>query len=271
MSDHLFRNHAPITAAAWGAIEADVKPRLVAHLAARKLVDFEGPLGWDHAATSLGRTRPIARDSSKPTAFQRVVLPLLEVRVDFALSRRELEDVERGARDIDLAALDSAARQLALAENEAVFHGYEAAGITGITSASSHAPIVLATDVNRYPDSVARAVDALRQAGIGGPYGLAIAPGHYTDIVETTEHGGYPLFDHLRAILGGQVVWAPGVSGGVVLSQRGGDFVFECGQDVSIGYASHDAHTVNLYLEESYSFRVVEPDAAVALQPESQG
>ena len=198
------------------------------------------------------------------------MLPLAEVRADFALTRRELDDVERGARDIDLAALDTAARHLALGENQAVFHGYPAAGITGMTEASSHDPIGLDADVNRYPAAVARAVDVLWQAGIGGPYGLAIAPDIYTEIIETTEHGGYPLFDHLRQILSGAVVWAPGVDGGVVLSQRGGDFAFECGQDIAIGYTSHDADSVNLYLEETYSFQVLEPEAAIALQGGSQ-
>ena len=65
-------------------------------------------------------------------------------------------------------------------------------------------------------------------------------------MVETTEHGGYPLFDHLRKILDGPLVWAPGVDGGVVLSLRGGDFLFECGQDIAIGYDSHDAENVGL-------------------------
>jgi uncharacterized linocin/CFP29 family protein len=60
-------------------------------------------------------------------------------------------------------------------------------------------------------------------------------------------------------------VWAPGVDGAVVLSLRGGDFVLDSGQDLSIGYLAHDAEQVQLYLEESISFRVVEPDAAVAL------
>ena len=266
MTDHLFRHLAPITTAAWAAIEDDVKPRLVAHLAARKLVDFEGPLDWDHSATNVGRAHPMAGPSSEGvTASQRVVLPLIEVRTDFALSRAELNAVERGARDLDLAALDTAAHHIALAENRAVFHGWAAAGISGMTEASSHDPIALDADVSRYPATVARAVDVLRQAGIGGPYGLAIAPDRYTEIVETTEHGGFPLFDHLREILGGPVVWAPGVNGGVLSSRRGGDFAFECGEDISIGYSSHDAGSVNLYLEETYSFRVLEPDAAIAL------
>jgi len=62
------------------------------------------------------------------------------------------------------------------------------------------------------------------------------------------------------------LVWAPGVDGGVVLSLRGGDFILDSGQDLSIGYLSHDADVVRLYLEESFSFRVLEPDAAIALR-----
>ena len=101
--------------------------------------------------------------------------------------------------------------------------------------------------------------------GIGGPYGLALGREDYTRVVETAEHGGYPLLDHLRKILQGPIVWAPGVSGAVVLSMRGGDFAFESGQDLSVGYESHDSDTVTLYLEESFSFRVLTPEAAVRI------
>ena len=75
------------------------------------------------------------------------------------------------------------------------------------------------------------------------------------------------MFDHIRQILGGQIVWAPGVQGAIVLSQRGGDFVFEVGQDLSLGYDHHDADHVHLYLEESFTFRASTPEAAVVLTP----
>ena len=71
----------------------------------------------------------------------------------------------------------------------------------------------------------------------------------------------------MRQILGGPIVWAPAVNGGAVLSLRGGDFRFESGQDLSLGYESHDADAVHLYLEESFSFQVATPEAAVALEP----
>jgi uncharacterized linocin/CFP29 family protein len=269
MNGHLLRHLAPISDAGWSAIEEDVKPRLEVQLAARKLVDFTGPAGWEHSATNLGRSQSIDGPAADITAVQRLVLPVVEMRADFVLSRRELDDVERGARDVDLAPLEEAAHRFAVAENRAVFHGFPAAGITGIVDASSHEPIPLEDDPNRYPAAVARAVDVLRNSGVGGPYGIAIAPDIYTEIAETAEHGGYPLFDHLREILGGPVVWAPGIECGLVLSQRGGDFVFDSGEDIAIGYRSHDADEVNLYLEESYTFRVLEPDAAVKLQSPS--
>jgi uncharacterized linocin/CFP29 family protein len=85
-------------------------------------------------------------------------------------------------------------------------------------------------------------------------------------VIETTEHGGYPLFEHLRQILGGPFVWAPGVDGAVVLSLRGGDFLFDCGQDVAIGYDGHDVDAVSLYLVESFTFRVATREAGVALR-----
>jgi uncharacterized linocin/CFP29 family protein len=122
--------------------------------------------------------------------------------------------------------------------------------------------------VETYPHTVAQATDLLRQAGIEGPYALAINPDGYIRIVETIEQGGYPLQQHLSCILGGDMVWAPGLDGALVVSKRGGDFALDVGQDLSIGYSGHNAQVVTLYLEESFSFRVSEPGAAVVLAVE---
>jgi uncharacterized linocin/CFP29 family protein len=264
--NHLHRDLAPISEAAWDVIDQEAKTRLTTFLAARKLVDFAGPHGWTHSATDLGRITPISGPSEGVAAAQRRVLPLVELRAEFKVSRVQLDDADRGATDIDLAELEEAVRQIAIGENVAVFHGYQAGGMEGITESTSHAPVVHGTDMAKYPTAVAQAVDILRQSGIDGPYGLALCPSTYTRIVETTEHGGHLLLDHLQQILGGPLVWAPGLDGGVVLSLRGGDFVLDSGQDLSIGYLDHDADVVRLYLEESLSFRVLEPDAAVALR-----
>lgn len=190
------------------------------------------------------------------------MLPLIELRADFSLARAELRDAARGADDVDLGPLDAAAHQIALAEGTAVFHGWGDA-LNGIVAPASGKG--RKTDVDGYPDRVAGALQTLLEAGVGGPYALAVDGERYRRVVAAVERVGYPLREHLERILGGPVVWVPGLSGAIVLSLRGGDFVFDCGQDLSIGYDSHDAEHVHLYLQESFSFHVATPEAAVAL------
>jgi uncharacterized linocin/CFP29 family protein len=265
--NHLLREHAPISDGAWRLLDAEAKQRLSVALGARKLVDFSGPLGWEYSATNLGRTERVNGTAVEGVeALRRRVLPLVELRTDFSVSRRELLDHDRGATDVDLRNLDRAALRMASAENIAVFHGWNDAGIIGITDASPLAPIPRVEDFNDYPTRVAKAVAVLQKVGIGGPFGLAMGPEHYTAVIESTERGGYLLAEHIQRILGGPIVWAPGVRGAVLASLRGGDFLFESGQDLSIGYDHHDAEAVHLYLEQSFSFHVATPEAAVQLE-----
>jgi uncharacterized linocin/CFP29 family protein len=269
-TDHLLRDLAPIPARAWKEIDDEARARLTPLLAARKLVDWVGTGGWRRDAMSVGRATalmgpPAGVVAEGVTTRQRRVLPLSEVRVPFTVSRDEIDDVQRGARDPEFDDLDRAARVAAEIENRAVFHGWPNASIQGISEASPYPAMALGADCDLWPGIVARAVDRLRRNGIEGPYALAVGPDLYTKIVETTENGGYLLLDHLKRILGGSVIWTAGVDGAIVVSRRGGDFLLDVGQDLSIGYSHHDATTVSLYLEESFTFRVVEPDAAVVL------
>lgn len=266
--NHLLRGHAPISDSSWQLLDNEGRERLRGPLAARRLVDFAGPHGWERSATNLGRVEKVTAPNGRGvTALRRRVLPLVELRADFAISRVELRDDDRGAVDVDLASLDEAAKRIALSENVAVFHGWAKAGIEGIAEASPIKAGKLGSSAEDYPRSVARAVDAIRQGGVEGPFGLALGPAEYTRVIETAEHGGYPLFDHLAKILEGPIVWSPGLKGAVVLSLRGGDFLFDSGQDLAIGYDHHDADAVHLYLEESFSFVVATPEAAAPLKP----
>jgi uncharacterized linocin/CFP29 family protein len=266
MSNHLLREHAPITEDGWKLIDEEARERLLPGLASRRLVDFSGPHGWEHSATNLGRVEGANVSEQKGVeANRRVVLPLIELRSRFTVSREELRAGDRGAEDIDFESLDAAAQRIVDAENTAVFHAWPKAGIQGITASSPHKPIVRDRTFEGYPGCVARATELLLRSGIAGPYGLALGREDYTSVVETAEDGGYPLLDHLRNIIKGPIVWAPGVQGAVVMSMRGGDFDFQSGQDLSVGYESHDVESVSLYIEESYSFRVLTPEAAIAI------
>jgi uncharacterized linocin/CFP29 family protein len=261
----LLRELAPISSAAWEEIEIEAKRTLKLTLAARRLVDFKGPLGWSASAVSIGRTERLqAAPEGGVEASLRRVLPLVETRTTFELSRPELEAVGRGADDPDLDSVRAAARSAALAEDRAVFHGYADAGILGIAQAAEETTLTLSDDYEAYPAVVAEAVNKLRTAGVVGPYAIALGPRCYTGLTKTTK-GGYPVIEHVRRLLDGPIVWAPGVNGAVVMSTRGGDFELTVGQDFSLGYLDHTATTVRLYLQESFTFRVLSPEAAVPL------
>jgi uncharacterized linocin/CFP29 family protein len=268
MTNHLLRAHAPISDSNWTLLDEEARERLTPALAARRLVDFSGPLGWEHSATNLGRvTRVTETPCPGIEAMQRRVLPLVELRAEFRIQRSELRDDDRGAADADLEPLDIAAHDMAVAENKAVLQGWPEASMDGIAEASPHQGLTLPGKADGYTRTVANAVEQLLQSGVVGPYGLALGSESYTRVSETAEHGGYPLRDHLTKVLqGGPIVWAPGIEGGVVVSLRGGDFLLESGQDLSIGYLEHDRETVSFYLEQSFSFRVATPEAAVPLK-----
>ena len=263
--NELFRELAPVSSQAWEEIEGEARQALKRTLAGRRVVDFVGPLGWSHSAVNLGRTERLG--SSPGVGIEssiRKVLPLVELRIPFELSRRELETISRGGKDADLDPVREAALEIALAEDRSIFHGFAAAGIQGINEACGDTKVTLSDDYTRYPAAVAEALSHLRRAGISGPYAIALGPRCFTGLTETTT-GGYPVLEHVRRLVNGPIVWAPGVDGATLVSMRGGDFELTVGQDFSIGYLSHDATTVNLYIQETFTFRVLTPEAAVYL------
>jgi uncharacterized linocin/CFP29 family protein len=262
--NHLLRDKAPLTDVAWAEIDEEAKRTLEHFLAGRKLIDFTGPKGWEHAGEPTGRVDDVGRLQDDAVEVRtRTVQPMIELRTPFELSRRDLEAFDRGACDVDLDAVVAAARAAALAEDQMIFHG--AAGCPGLSGASPHTPVDISNDYEHYARFVAQGMARLQDAGVGGPYAIALGPRCYTGVIEESEMGGYPVLEHLRLILGGPVVRAQAVNGAVVVSLRGGDFEVVSGQDFSIGYLDHDAERVRLYVEESVALRICSPEAAIHL------
>lgn len=265
--NHLLRSKAPIGDEAWAAVDAEASRALRTYLAARRLIDFRGPLGWECSALPLGRLG--ASEQLRGGAVElrtRRVRPLVELRTPFRLRRDELDAVARGACDADLGPVVTAARDAAAAEDQMVFHGLPDHGVAGLSEASPHDKVMLSSDYAAYPGQVAQAIASLREAGVEGPWAVALGPRCYAGVMRETEGGGYPVLSHLRLVLeGGEVVHAPAIDGAVVLSRRGGDFEMVCGQDLAVGYLDHDAEEVELYLEETLAVQICTPEAAVHL------
>jgi len=263
--DLLKRELAPILPEAWSLIDAEASRVLKLNLAGRKLVDFKGPFGWRFGAVNTGRLHLLDEHPVEGvSAGIRVVQPMVEIRTPIVLDTLELDMVARGADDPDLSAVVHAAERAARVEDHAIFNGYPEGSIAGILPSSPHSPVTV-EGAKSWPDAVVRAKEILHTAGIGGPYALAMGPAVYDELSAASEDG-YPIRKRIeRQLIEGPFVWAPALKGAVLLSIRGGDFELSVGQDLSIGFAFYERSKIELYLTESFTFRVLEPAAAVHL------
>jgi len=229
-------------------------------------VDVQGPGGVALPAIGTGHLRNIRASMDGILARQREVNALVELRVPFDLDRQQIDDVERGANDSDWQPAKDAARLIAFAEDRAIFDGYAAGGIGGVREGTSNPVMTLQADVLEYPDAFAKAVSQLRLVGVNGPYSVLLSSDAYTALSETSD-GGYPVMQHVKRLVDGEIIWAPAIAGAFVLTTRGGDFGLYIGQDISIGYFSHTDTSVRLYLQETFTFLLLTTEAAVALNP----
>lgn len=262
--NNLHRELAPISEQAWSQIDDEARDTFTIRAAGRRVVDVPPAGGPALGSIPLGHLEPGVEADGVQSRLYRAQ-PLVQVRVPFTVSRADVDDVERGAVDLTWDTVDDAVAKLVDAEDTAILHGWADAGITGLTEACANAPVKLPAELEQIDDAVAGACNVLRLANVEGPYDLVLPQKLYTQVSETTDHG-VPIIDHLTQLLaGGEVLWAPAARCALVVSRRGGDATLYLGLDVSIGYLSHDAATVTLYLEESFTFRVHQPDAFVAL------
>ena len=261
--NNLHRELAPVSDSAWAEIEEETSRTLKRYLAGRRVVDVQGPGGTLLSAVGTGHLVSINPPADGIVARQREVKPLVELRVPFELDRQQIDDVDRGANDSNWQPAKDAAKQIAFAEDGAIFDGYAAAGIQGVRQGTSNPIRTLPSDVRDYPEAIAQALSQLRLVGVNGPYSVLLGADAYTALAETSDHG-YPVLEHVKRLVNDEIIWAPAIAGAFVLTTRGGDFALHLGQDVSIGYLSHTDAAVRLYLQETFTFLPLTSEAAVA-------
>lgn len=263
--NNLHRTLAPISAAAWAEIDEEACRTFKRSIAGRRVVDVTGPSGPTLAAIGTGHLAAVEAPVDGVQARLYTAQPVVRLRVPFRVSREAVDDVERGARDSDWQPVKDAVQTMALAEDRAIFHGATAAGIRGIGPGSSHEVLPLPADVRDLIDVVAKGLTRLGLAGVDGPYALLLGADLFTAVSEITDHG-FPVREHINRLISGDIVWAPALEGALLLSVRGGDFELHLGQDLSIGYLSHDADTIELYCQESMTFVSHTDEASIVIR-----
>ena len=264
--NNLHRELAPVSEAAWADLESEARRTFTEHVACRRAVDVLGPAGLTLAAVGTGHVTGLAPPAPGVQARQREVARVVELRVPFTVSRRPWTTWPAALRTRTGSRSRTPPARWPSPRTARSSTGWPPRDLPGYgplqRARRSHCRPTRA----EYPTAVAQGLTALRLAGVDGPYRLLLSADAYTAVAETTDHG-YPIREHVARVLGqdSEIIWAPAIEGALLLSARGGDYELHLGQDLSIGYLSHDASAVELYFEESLTFLVQTPEAAVSL------
>lgn len=256
---------APITQKAWDEITARTAEILKSNLTARKFVDINGPNGLEFGGVSTGRL--IAHENQNEGEINygiREFLPIVEIRMPFELDLWELDNIERGAKDIDLLPLEEAVRKVTCFEEKMVYSGFEPTGIKGLDTATQNEAVALPDDPNKFLKELANQIVNLSKQAVAGPYSLVLNASTWLNMVNLAE--GYPIQKQLKQILGGQVIISHFNKNSYLVSQQGGDYELAIGQDYTLGYDNHDTKKVKLYITASLTFRVLSPEAIVVFK-----
>ncbi|NVB41942.1 bacteriocin family protein [Pseudenhygromyxa sp. WMMC2535] len=262
--DFLRRELAPLIDSAWAAIDDEARSILTTNLSGRRVVDLRGPEGWSLSAINLGRLSK-GESSDGLSWGVRQVQPLVELRVPFSVSLSELDNLARGADPVELGPVSEAAMRAARFEERAIYEGFAGANIRGLRESSEHETVTIgAGEPAELLDAVTRGLVVFHDAGVVGPHTLVLGPKLYERVL--SDNSAYPLRQQLTKLLGQPPIYSPELDGvGLLLSTRGGDFELTLGQDMSIGYSSHQGDSVELFITETLTFRVLGPEAIVKL------
>ncbi|MEE4313695.1 MAG: family 1 encapsulin nanocompartment shell protein [Desulfofustis sp.] len=260
--DLLRREMAPISVQGWSEIDTLAKETLVANVSGRKFVDIDGPHGIGHACVTLGRLSVSRKQNDGKVKYGiHQVQPLVEARVNFTLQTWELDNIGRGAKDIQLDALVEACREIARFEEKIIFEGFKPGTIVGLHDSAGDQQISLPLDMDAIVDGVAEGQTRMLKEGIDGPANLVVSAPLWKFLARSAPGG--TLRSILETQIGGQVVYSEGVQDALLVAARGGDFELTVGQDFAIGYHSHSTSDIELFVTESFTFRVITPEAIV--------
>lgn len=265
--DILKRELAPITLEAWAEIDAQATRSLTAALSARKVVDVNGPMGTNFAGVPEGRLEYPAGQTPGDVSYGiHKVHHLVETRIPFDLDVTELDNVVRGARDIDLTNLEEAAKKIALFEEKVIYHGLPEANIKGLKLCVGESCLTMGSSAEQLLTAIAEGITTFTERSMEGPYAFVVGPKIWSSMSAHVQ--GYPVKMQAENVLGGSVILSPYLSGpyeseAYMISQRGGDLELILGQDLSIGYERHSSAKVTLYITESFTFRILEPAAVI--------
>ncbi|WP_223375768.1 family 1 encapsulin nanocompartment shell protein [Schnuerera sp. xch1] len=256
----LYKELAPVSKEAWEEIEEKLMDVFKNYLSARMVVKVEGPKGWDFTVITEGRLGDIKEDGNLCYANYNVI-PLTEARVEFEMDRWELDNILRGAKDINYEPLEEAAKKIALFEENTIYNGSEKLNVKGLIKSAEVQPLDFGNDAESIMNAITKGVIKLREVYQEGPFTLIVGEEAYRRI--TSKGTGYPLEEKIEKLIGHKIIYSHVLDGAVLVPYDHEDLELTIGQDLSIGYQNHDSDKVKFFITESFAFRVLDPSIII--------
>ncbi len=240
--------------------------RARAMLTARRVLDFEGPLGAGIESLQVGPVHDQALGETGANVSARRAIPIPRVYSSFVLPQREVEGAMDPGLPLDTSPAEDAAEEVALAEEHIVYHGVRELGVEGIL----HHPASHRVQRSDWStpggaiNDVIQAADKLDAARINGPFSLVLAPSLYNQLFRKYEGSDVLALDHLRRLASGGI-WKSHVLDdvGVLLSPDLGPLV--CAEDLTISFLEVRESTLRFVVSSAVVVRLDDPGAACVL------
>ena len=256
----LYRELAPISNEVWAEIDERASQVLKSYLSARKAVRVNGPKGLDYNVITEGRLTSTQNKSGIDYGIFKVQ-PLVETRVEFEMERWELDNISRGAKDIDYEPLENAMKEIALFEDEVIYKGLESAGIQGLDEVKTASDIHFGKDAREISDAIVEGIIQLRKEYAQGPFVLIVNQEAYKRIL--TDNSAYPLNKKIVELIGGKMIFSHVADGAYLLPLDHEDLELTIGRDFSVGYQAHSPEKITFFATESFAFRVLDPNLII--------
>lgn len=257
--DYLGRKEAPVSAETWKLLDATMIEAAKSQISGRRLISIEGPFGFGLKTIPLSDCEIAEGITSSPA------VPVNLLTTTFFLNKR---DLAAGGKDpiLDLDPVAFAAIACARKEDSVIFSGIQdTPGLLGAEGSESLA-LTKWDKVGMAADQVISAVTKLDDAGFHGPYCMGLAPARYNLLMRRYPQGDGTELDHIRTILGGDVVKAPVLQKGGVLLASGRQYCsIVLGQDMSIGFNGPAGDAYEFSISESLALLIRAPEAICVL------
>ena len=261
----LNRTNAPFSTGVWNVVDETMSEFLSKRLALRGIVDFKDQYGYDTDAVPTRELKNVS-DKKGVSISTREPIKMVEVKKTFTVSNNTIEQIKRGIEDFEDKEFANAATEFATIENGMILEGLKEADFKGITNHSEVTKIDVKS-TKEILSSVTKSLGIFNKEFVDGGFKLVVSSATLAKLY-TEFFDGISVKTKLDDMLGANQIVVNedmGDNKAIIISQRGGDFEFYSGLDISVGFEKTNKDNVELFLLQTCALRILGPEAVVVL------